>query len=92
MLLLSGVRDEVVPREHMQALWEIVGRRQGVKAAEGNVDDEAKKGDGQVGEGRSKFVEFESGTHNDTCVQEGYWTTVAEFVASLGDSASVSRL
>ena len=64
MLLLSGVRDEVVPREHMQALWEIVGRRQGVKAAEGNVDDEAKKGDGQVGEGRSKFVEFESGTHS----------------------------
>ena len=27
MLLLSGVRDEVVPREHMQGLWELVQRR-----------------------------------------------------------------
>jgi fermentation-respiration switch protein FrsA (DUF1100 family) len=64
MLLLSGVRDEVVPREHMQALWEVVGRRQGVKVAEGGGNDETKQGDGQVGEGRSKFVEFERGTHS----------------------------
>jgi hypothetical protein len=64
MLLLSGVRDEVVPREHMQALWEVVGRRQGIKAAEGDGNDEVK-GDGQVGEGRSKFVEFENGTHSE---------------------------
>ncbi|PIL27157.1 hypothetical protein GSI_10298 [Ganoderma sinense ZZ0214-1] len=27
MLLLSGVRDEVVPREHMQSLWELVQQR-----------------------------------------------------------------
>ena len=27
MLLLSGVRDEVVPHEHMQGLWELVQKR-----------------------------------------------------------------
>ena len=27
MLLLSGVQDEVVPREHMQGLWELVEKR-----------------------------------------------------------------
>ena len=27
MLLLSGVQDEVVPREHMQGLWELVQKR-----------------------------------------------------------------
>jgi len=91
MLLLSGVRDEVVPREHMQALWEVVGKRQGTKTAEVGSDEEVK-GDGQVGEGKSKFVEFEWGGHNDTCMQAGYWTTVAEFLANLGDSVSVSRL
>ena len=64
MLLLSGVRDEVVPREQMQALWEIVGRRQGIKA-EGNGNDEVK-GDGQVGGGRSNFVEFQNGTHSES--------------------------
>ena len=26
-------------------------------------------------------------TPDDTCVQHGYWTTVAEFVASLGESS-----
>ncbi|KAG9311220.1 Alpha/Beta hydrolase protein [Chiua virens] len=31
ILMLSGVLDEVVPREHMQELWEIVTRRQGTK-------------------------------------------------------------
>lgn len=107
MLLLSGLRDEVVPSKHMKALWEVVGRRQGVKAPEG--DGEAK-GDGQVGQGRSKFVEFPHGTHSeyrmyrftrlaltyrvldDTCVQEDYWTTVEEFVKSLEVPASSSRL
>jgi hypothetical protein len=64
MLLLSGVMDEVVPREQMQALWEVVGRRQGVKAAEGEGDNETKE-NGQVGEGRSKFVEFAMGTHSE---------------------------
>lgn len=48
----------------MQALWEVVGRRQGVKAAEGDCD-EPKQGDGQVGQGRSKFLEFEKGTHSE---------------------------
>jgi hypothetical protein len=28
ILMLSGVRDEIVPREHMQALWEIVVARE----------------------------------------------------------------
>jgi len=82
MLLLSGLRDEIVPREHMQALWEVVGRRQGAQVEEGTEEEEATK-EGKVGEGRSKFVEFEKGTHNDTCVQEGYWVAVAEFVAGL---------
>lgn len=96
--MLSGLRDEVVPPEQMKALWEVVGRRQGVK-----TKDESD-GNGRVGEGKSQFIEFERGTHSqfsllllisytwlirialvdDTCVQEGYWTNVADFVASLG--------
>ena len=108
MLLLSGLRDEVVPKEHMTSLWEIVDKRQGANAKdlEGGLP---KKGEGQVGEGKSKLVTFERGSHSmfrtvrsgirlinfgtdDTCVQEGYWPTVAEFVSSLGDSAGASQL
>ncbi|THH01608.1 hypothetical protein EW026_g1107 [Hermanssonia centrifuga] len=36
----------------------------------------------------SKFIEYEQGTHNDTCVQPGYWAAVAEFLASLGKGSS----
>ena len=64
MLLLSGVADEVVPREHMQALWEVVERRQGSQTADGDGDKEAKQGGGQVGQGKSKFVEFHMGSHS----------------------------
>lgn len=58
--MLSGLRDEVVPPEHMKALWEVVGRRQG-----GKTKDESD-GNGRVGEGKSKFIEFERGTHSQS--------------------------
>ncbi|EGN94339.1 hypothetical protein SERLA73DRAFT_62688 [Serpula lacrymans var. lacrymans S7.3] len=79
ILMLSGVRDEVVPREHMQELWEIVSRRQGATSKQNKSIPLS-----EVGDGKSKFIEFERGTHNDTCVQHGYWTAVTDFVASLG--------
>ncbi|KAG1864524.1 alpha beta-hydrolase [Suillus tomentosus] len=79
ILMLSGVRDEVVPREHMQELWQIVSRRQGTKSSDtGNKSDIP-----EVGNGKSRFLEFEGGHHNDTCVQQGYWTAVTDFVTSL---------
>ncbi|KAG2034759.1 alpha/beta-hydrolase [Suillus americanus] len=79
ILMLSGVRDEVVPREHMQELWQIASRRQGTKSSStGNKSDIS-----EVGNGKSRFLEFEGGHHNDTCVQQGYWTAVTDFVTSL---------
>ncbi|KAI0288275.1 Alpha/Beta hydrolase protein [Russula brevipes] len=33
-----------------------------------------------IEEGRTKYIEFAAGMHNDTCVQAGYWSAVAEFV------------
>ncbi|KIP05743.1 hypothetical protein PHLGIDRAFT_36294 [Phlebiopsis gigantea 11061_1 CR5-6] len=103
VLMLSGVKDEVVPREHMQGLWELVRRREagplaGVRGKGGQVAGvESVPGDAGALDGKpgvrvavedvrtlSKYVEFEEGTHNDTCVQPGYWAAVAEFIASLG--------
>ncbi|KAH9830185.1 Alpha/Beta hydrolase protein [Rhodofomes roseus] len=77
ILMLSGAHDEVVPREHMLDLWEIVQKRT-------HADKGAETGTVQNGRRvHSKFVEFEKGTHNDTCVQQGYWTSIAEFVQAL---------
>jgi len=95
--MLSGVRDEVVPREHMRELWEIISRRQGSGV---QTDREPKTNVSEVGGGKSKFREFEHGSHSmfqfdnpnilqlslfldDTCVQHGYWIEIGEFVASL---------
>ncbi|KIJ15799.1 hypothetical protein PAXINDRAFT_162855 [Paxillus involutus ATCC 200175] len=80
ILMLSGIKDEVVPHEHMQELWEIVSRRQGAKA---KGDGENTADVSEIGSGRSKFVQFPDGAHNDTCAQDGYWNAVAKFVASL---------
>ncbi|KAL0959367.1 hypothetical protein HGRIS_014621 [Hohenbuehelia grisea] len=75
ILMLSGVLDEVVPKEHMRGLWELVTKR-GEKSGGGG-------GGGKSGLERAKYVEFEYGDHNNTCVQSGYWQAVADFIASL---------
>jgi len=36
-----------------------------------------------VKDGVNTYIEFGAGTHNDTCVQPGYWSAVAEFVTGL---------
>lgn len=88
LLLLSGAQDEVVPREHMRGLWELVRRRDGAAdAQEPGPAGVAPDPDGKIpppppGSG-SRFLEFESGTHNDTCVQPGYWAAIAEFIRGL---------
>ncbi|KAI0777406.1 alpha/beta-hydrolase [Trametes elegans] len=86
MLLLSGVRDEVVPREHMQELWKLVQQRvPGGRRAVGRNTDSADEGAKKpaLATSSSRFIEFDRGTHNDTCVQTGYWQAVADFVASV---------
>jgi len=37
------------------------------------------------GKGRrpGRFVEFVTGAHNDTCIQPGYWSAIADFLSSL---------
>ncbi|KAF9465466.1 Alpha/Beta hydrolase protein [Collybia nuda] len=76
ILMLSGARDDLVPKAHMRALWEAVAKR-GEKKTSGGKEY-------KVGLERAKYMEFKSGGHNDTCVQTGYWPAVADFVASLG--------
>ena len=56
ILMLSGARDEVVPKEHMRSLWEIVAKRGETKTSGGK--------EFKVGLERAKFKEFENGTHS----------------------------
>ncbi|KZT64669.1 alpha/beta-hydrolase [Daedalea quercina L-15889] len=85
ILMLSGVRDEVVPHEHMRDLWDIVQRRTlAGKGAESGIKQDGRHVHEARGRGGySKFVEFDKGTHNDTCVQPGYWSNVAQFIEGL---------
>ncbi|KAI0328749.1 alpha/beta-hydrolase [Cubamyces sp. BRFM 1775] len=95
MLLLSGVRDEVVPREHMQELWKLVqqrvpGGRRPSDRLQGEEDVKEAESPKQSGMSLSRFVEFPRGTHNDTCVQEGYWHAVAAFVREVAPEEAPS--
>ncbi|RXW12178.1 hypothetical protein EST38_g13676 [Candolleomyces aberdarensis] len=101
MLMLSGMEDEIVPKEHMRALWEAVARRGEKASSSGRRSvnaisssssasgvDEVKWDKGKMSE-RAKYMEFEHGGHNDTCVQPGYWGAINEFVTSLGEMKGV---
>lgn len=68
--MLSGVKDEVVPREHMQGLRELVQTK---RVPKGEKDDSlAGTGKEQrtssmrmgTGPGYSRYIEFEKGTHS----------------------------
>ncbi|KAI6169601.1 Alpha/Beta hydrolase protein [Pisolithus thermaeus] len=91
ILMLSGERDEVVPPQHMKELWEIASRRQGSmvdgRGRNGGVRVESGGQSGdlnpEVGNGRSRFVKFPNGSHNDTFMQTDYWRAVVEFVTSV---------
>ncbi|KAF8908147.1 BEM46 family protein [Gymnopilus junonius] len=56
ILMLSGMRDEIVPKEHMRALWEAVAKRGEKRKLNGS--------DFKVGLERAKYMEFEYGGHS----------------------------
>ncbi|KIL59739.1 hypothetical protein M378DRAFT_168878 [Amanita muscaria Koide BX008] len=75
ILMLSGAKDDLVPKEHMRTLWEAVAKR-GAKTTENSSEFKA-------GLERASYKEFQRGGHNDTCIQPGYWPSVVEFVADV---------
>lgn len=56
ILMLSGVKDEIVPKEHMRRLWEVVAKRGEKKTLNGS--------EYKTGLERAKYIEFERGTHS----------------------------
>ncbi|KAK2462787.1 hypothetical protein APHAL10511_005178 [Amanita phalloides] len=75
ILMLSGAKDELVPKEHMRILWEAIAKR-GAKKTEGGSEY-------KTGLERAAYKEFAEGNHNDTCIQPGYWQSVIEFVGDV---------
>ena len=80
MLLLSGVQDEVVPREHMQELWDLVRKRvpRGQRDVHAEQDDDGMKDmsirNPDAGVAKfSRFVEFNAGTHSEWPVARRLW-------------------
>ncbi|KAF8629930.1 hypothetical protein AX15_003185 [Amanita polypyramis BW_CC] len=75
ILMLSGMKDELVPKTHMRTLWEAIAKR-GEKKTGGGTEYKA-------GLERASYKEFAGGNHNDTCIQPGYWNSVIEFIADV---------
>lgn len=83
MLLLSGVQDEVVPREHMQSLWELVEKRVpgGAKSVSaysslwgsGRAEETPKSAEGGGREEGAEVVKYEN-------VQSPGATTPSRFI------------
>lgn len=82
ILLLSGLRDELVPPHHMQQLWGAITR----KSVERRVWQEFPNGTHSTCLPGSRMQVLKLQAPNfidDTCVQPGYWHKVKEFVESL---------
>lgn len=77
ILMLSGMLDEIVPKEHMRQLWEAVTRR-------GEKEGSKLKREENPAVERARYMEFDLGGHNDTVAQPGYWAAIMEFIGSLG--------
>ena len=93
ILMLSGDRDEVVPRKHMHTLWEIATKR--------GRKDKGSNEQSDVPPSMDVFKSFEYGGHSkylfttrfglvvmyvalaNTDHQAGYWNAIEEFLAGL---------
>ncbi|KAJ3092564.1 hypothetical protein HK102_005602 [Quaeritorhiza haematococci] len=80
MLFLSGLQDELVPAAHMKALFQttLKARLNAVGAAKNDSEKGKEKDDEDVDVGL-RWGEFPHGTHNDTCLQEGYFLAIEKF-------------
>lgn len=93
--MLSGLQDEVVPKEQMSLLFEAIAKR-GERRTSGGKEY-------KTGTENTEYKEFPNGGHSkvhlllgvwgmlifrtdDTCVQHGYWTAIANFIARLSPS------
>jgi len=75
ILMLSGDRDQVVPRIHMHTLWEIATKR--------GENDKGSNEQSDLPPSKDVFQSFRYGSHVDTDHQAGYWSAVEEFLDSL---------
>ncbi|KAJ7772978.1 Alpha/Beta hydrolase protein [Mycena maculata] len=75
ILMLSGTRDEVVPKAHMEALWAVAQRR-----GRGDNPNSESELDGTT---HDRFESFANGLHCDTITCPGYWDKIGEFLGSV---------
>ncbi|KAF8072273.1 Alpha/Beta hydrolase protein [Lyophyllum atratum] len=96
ILMLSGRRDEVIPPELMDRLWEKAQRRGERRRGAGEVFggwscvrkrdlEEEEEGKGTPGE--DVFVTIGGGTHNDTPNSPEYWAAIRDFIQGMGHRA-----
>lgn len=64
ILFLSGKHDELIPQSHMKSLYQ-------------TAVHERTKLNGSANDVR--FIEFDQGKHNDTCIQDGYFDAIVSF-------------
>ncbi|KAJ3069962.1 hypothetical protein HDU98_006978 [Podochytrium sp. JEL0797] len=77
MLFLSGTSDELIPQKHMIELAKLARRSRGKAGSEEEGSALVRDRNGV------RWVEFQNGTHNDTCMQAGYYDTIGEFLEEL---------
>ena len=77
MLMLSGLRDELVPPSHMVYLRDM--RRSQAAKAEDTLGEKDRDEKGKS-TAKLRWAEFPLGSHNDTCLIPDYWKEIKEWL------------
>jgi hypothetical protein len=85
MLMLSGLKDELVLPSHMAHLRDLrrsqlSAKSTGLNGVRDAVQGETESTEKDAGETKLRWAEFPLGGHNDTCMIPDYWKAVGEWL------------
>ncbi|KAI9143995.1 hypothetical protein BKA69DRAFT_1026147, partial [Paraphysoderma sedebokerense] len=88
LLFVSGLKDEIVPKEMMMSLWERV-KSEGDDATilNGNVKEKdntnRESGTSELRQRRVQFLKIKEGLHNSTCMESDFHRTLKTVIDAL---------
>ncbi|KAF9534080.1 Alpha/Beta hydrolase protein [Crepidotus variabilis] len=82
ILMMSGLRDEVIPPNEVEKLWKVAETRRVKKPYQWLRFSSKPSEDSEAYQPPEKdvFQTFTNGNHNNTYLQHGYWESVRDFL------------
>ncbi|KAH9481081.1 Protein bem46 [Psilocybe cubensis] len=92
ILLLGGMKDEVLKLHHMKSLWRAVKKRNATKSLQNSSQTGGEEKEaGDLYAVQDQFIIFPDGLHSTTHEESGYWTVTFGFLDSVQNWRSIQK-